>query len=190
MSFPPPLGNKYGLALKDPKIRQKAYKLFCDHLAKGKSIKSWCYEDDEGNSCTWGTMLSYIKDSPHEFDPIKKELAEIKGYNRWEEVAEASAEGKNKRANTASLQMVMRNKFGWDKEEKNKDKQIVDLENDLKSVAAHIASLDSKVSGAQALVGQDLAPEQSLLYQELTRSAGKVQAKLGPDGDTPRSASV
>lgn len=114
------IGNQYGVALKDPQVRQKAYEDFCAHLAKGKSIKSWCYEDEKGNACVWATMLSYIKNHPEEFNPIKKELAEIKGYNRWEDIAEASAEGKNKKANTASLQMVMRNKFGWDKEDYSK----------------------------------------------------------------------
>ena len=126
MSFPPPLGNQYGLALKDPAIRQKAYYLFCAHLAQGKAIKSWWYEDEEGNECTWATMLSYIKNNPHEFDSVKKEIAETKGYNLWESVAEESAKGKN-RANTASLQMVMRNKYGWDKEDKSKDSTSVNL---------------------------------------------------------------
>ena len=44
-------------------------------------------------------------------------MAETKGYQRWEAIAEASATGENEKANTASLQMVMRNKFGWDKKE-------------------------------------------------------------------------
>lgn len=134
MSFSPgaPQGNQYGLALKDPSVRQKAYKLFCDHLAKGKSIKSWWYEDNEGNECVWATMLSYIKNNPAEFDSIKKEIAETKGYYLWESIAEESAEGKNKRANTASLQMIMRNKYGWDKEDPVKAIPLNDDINDVK----------------------------------------------------------
>ncbi len=111
-----PQGNQYGVALKDPIIRQKAYQSFCDHLALGKSVKSWFYEDDD-NLCCWETMLSYIQKFPMEFQPIKKKISEIKGFHRWESVVEASAEGKNKDASTASLQMLMRNKYGWDKEQ-------------------------------------------------------------------------
>ena len=126
-----PPGNQNGLAIKDPEIRQKAYKEFCAHLAKGKSIKSWCYEDDKGNRCVWATMLSYIKNNPTEFDPIHKEMSEIKGFNLWENITEESAKGKSK-ANTASLQMVMRNKFGWDKEDNAKTTPLNDDYNDIK----------------------------------------------------------
>lgn len=110
-------GNQNGVALKDPAIRQKAYNLFCEHLALGKSVKSWYYEDELGNMCCWETMVSYIEKYPIEFQPIKRKVAETKGYQRWEAIAEASATGENEKANTASLQMVMRNKFGWDKKE-------------------------------------------------------------------------
>ncbi len=118
MSGGAPEGNQNRLALKTPEIRQKAYDLFCAHRAKGKDVKSWWYKDEEGNACTWETMLKYIKENPVEFDPLKRKLAECQGYQIWESIAEESAKGENK-ANTPSLQMVMRNKFGWDKEEKN-----------------------------------------------------------------------
>lgn len=110
-------GNQNGLALKNPSIRQKAYQSFCAHRAKGKDVKSWWYEDKEGNKCTWMTMLTYMKDNPMEFEPIHREIAESKGYEHWENVVAESAIGKNKKANTASLQMIMRNKYGWDKKE-------------------------------------------------------------------------
>jgi hypothetical protein len=129
-------GNNNRLALKDPEIRQKAYKLFCDHLAKGSSIKSWWYEDDLGNACTWETMLSYIKDNPLEFDSIHKQIAESKGFAYWESVVAASAVGTNEKANTASLQMIMRNKFGWDKEAKQ------DNQNQNRALATNYPKLD------------------------------------------------
>lgn len=110
-------GNQNRVALKDPVVRQKAYKLLCDHLSTGKSVRSWWYEDDEGNMCCWETMLSYIEKYPTEFPAIKKKAAETKGFSYWEDVVAASAKGTNKDANTASLQMLMRNKFGWDKKE-------------------------------------------------------------------------
>lgn len=111
---PAPKGNQYGLKLKDPDIRQQAYEQYCEHLAKGKSKKSWYFEHEQ-LTCTWETMEKYLEDE-REFDPIHKKISESKGYARWEQVVEDSAVGANKDANTASLQMVMRNKFGWDKE--------------------------------------------------------------------------
>lgn len=118
MAYESLIGNTSGLALKDKDMRQRAYKSFCDHLANGKVIKSWWFEEGDCSVC-WATMLEYIKDTT-EFDPNKRKVAEARGLQKWEEVCEDSANGKNKNANTASLQMVMRNKFGWDKAEETK----------------------------------------------------------------------
>lgn len=107
-------GNKIGIKLKDKKIRQEGYLSYCAHIARGKSKKSWYFEHPD-HSCTWQTMEKYILDEA-EFNPIHKEIAWSKGYAKWEQVVEDSAEGKNKDANTASLQMLMRNKYEWDKE--------------------------------------------------------------------------
>jgi len=113
-----PLGNSKGVALKDPDMRQRAYKSFCDHRAKGKAIKSWYFVEGDC-ACTWETMQEYMKDTL-EFSPTQLKVAESEGYQLWETITEDSAKGKNKNANTASLQMVMRNKFGWDKPDDNK----------------------------------------------------------------------
>jgi hypothetical protein len=110
------IGNKYRLALDTPEIRQQAYLSFCSHLSKGKAVKSWSFKED-GYLCSWETMMKYIRENPNEFDPIHKTIADSDGYAHWEAIAESSASGQNKEANTASLQMIMRNKFGWDKKE-------------------------------------------------------------------------
>jgi len=109
-----PVGNKNGTKLKDPDIRQLAYSQYCAHLAKGKSKRSWFFEHPEFR-CTWETLEKYL-DNEVEFDPLHKKIAETKGFAYWEEVVEDSAIGKNKDANTASLQMLMRNKYSWDKQ--------------------------------------------------------------------------
>src|SRR5579872_5829930 len=122
------LGNTNGVILKDPDVRQSAYDDYCSHLAKGKSKKSWFYNKD-GYRCSWETMEKYIKDEV-EFDALKKIEAECKGFGTWEEVVEQAAIGKNRHANTATLQMLMRNKFGWDKITKEEqDGQMVDSFN-------------------------------------------------------------
>jgi hypothetical protein len=106
-------GNQFGIKIKDPELRQLAYKSFCEHIAKGRAIDSWYFEHPEA-TLSYKTMLKYIKDE-EEFPPEQREIAKAKGYAHWEKVVEDSAIGINKDANTASLQMLMRNKFGWDK---------------------------------------------------------------------------
>lgn len=123
-----PIGNQNHIALKDPEIRQKAYKSFCEHLSKGLSYQSWFYEDDLGNGCVGKTMLSYIKENPIEFPSVKKEIADSKGFAFWEGILIDSASGKNKDASTASLQMIMRNKYGWDKPKEEETKQKITFE--------------------------------------------------------------
>jgi len=115
-----PKGNNFGLKLKEPDIRQEAYKKYCEHLAKGKSKRSFVFRSLD-YSCHWQTLESYIKDK-EEFDPLQMEYAKCDGYAEWEQVVEDSARGINKDANTASLQMLMRNKFDWDKPVADEDK--------------------------------------------------------------------
>lgn len=120
-----PIGNKNGLKLKDAELRQQAFRQYCDHLANGKSKRSWYFEHPE-HSCTWETIEKYLEDEV-EFDPLHKKIAESKGYAKWEQVVEDSAIGINKDANTASLQMLMRNKFNWDKERSGNNEHRGDI---------------------------------------------------------------
>lgn len=115
-------GNKNGVKLKDPDLRQEAYRQYCEHLAEGYSQESFCFDHPQ-LTVTYKTMNRYIEENPLEFPPIQKEKAKLKGYKMWEGVAMDSAKGLNKDANTASLQMIMRNKYGWDKEDKEAKEQ-------------------------------------------------------------------
>lgn len=111
------MGNNYGTKLKSPEIRQDAYRQYCEHLAKGKSQESFYFDHPEF-TVTYKTMNRYIAENPSEFPAIKKEIAEIKSFAHWENIIEEMIDGK-KKAETALIQMVMRNKFGWDKENKD-----------------------------------------------------------------------
>ena len=113
------VGNTNSIALQTLELRLKAYKTFCDHLAKGCVKESWYYDDGE-NTCSYKTLMAYIKESPLDFPSIQQEIAYSKGYQNWESVLSKSGTGENKNASTASLQMIMRNKYGWDKAEKEK----------------------------------------------------------------------
>jgi len=110
--------NTYAKKLTTDELKKEAFDSYLAHIAKGKSKKSWWF-DHEDITITWQTMETYIKNEPQVFNSLKIERAKSAGYNIWEQVAEDSAKGINKDANTASLQMVMRNKFGWDKEDQS-----------------------------------------------------------------------
>ena len=138
-------GNKYGLKLKDPALRQRAYDHYCAHLAKGKSKRSWVFEED-GHTCIWETFESYMENEA-EFDPIKMKAALSMGFAKWEGVCEESADGKNQKANTASLQMIMRNKFGWDKSKPDTS----EYKSDIRKLASGIRS-DAETAPATGLV--------------------------------------
>jgi hypothetical protein len=117
-------GSKHGEAIKDPEMRKKAYASYCAHLAKGKDKRSWWFEQG-GVQCTYRTIESYVQQYPTMLDAKQIELSMCKGYQEWEAIAEDSAKGKNKKANTASLQMVMRNKFGWDKQQQQQQQRVI-----------------------------------------------------------------
>lgn len=113
-----PKGNQNKVALKDIETKKKAYLHYCNHVSEGKAKKSWYYDRD-GLMVHWETMEKYMDQFPVDLDPKHMRVAEAKGYQIWENVVAGSATGDNEKANTASLQMIMRNKFGWDKKEEN-----------------------------------------------------------------------
>lgn len=140
------IGNQNGVKIKDPDLRQKAYKQFCEWLAKGKSPRSFTFIEG-ALMCTGKTVESYIKEYPAEFPPIHKEVAFANGYAIWEQVVEDSATGKNQRANTASLQMTMRNKYLWDTKEhvSNIEEKQSDLKNYSEALKANRESPEEPV---------------------------------------------
>jgi len=78
-------GNKYGTKLKDPEVRQEAYRQFCAHVATGKPIQSFFFKHPE-YSVSYKTMLRYIKESPEEFPSLLMEEAQAKKLDYfWEQ---------------------------------------------------------------------------------------------------------
>lgn len=109
-------GKKNARKLKSETIMEQVYRSYCEHLSLGFTKKSWHF-DQFGITLTWETMEKYIAQEPHNFDPVKKEIAFAKGMHLWEKVLNDLADGTNTEANIAALQMLMRNKYGWDKED-------------------------------------------------------------------------
>ncbi len=113
--MPAPRGNENNKALKTKEIKEIVYKDYCDHIAEGKSHKSWFYNKD-GIRCGWETIETYIKEDI-DFDPLHKEEAMAKSLDHWEKIGKGMMVGKIERCQPALYQMFMRNKFGWDKQE-------------------------------------------------------------------------
>ncbi len=105
--------------LKEYDLVEKAYDSFCEHLEEGYVKDSWCFEDKDNDfAVTFETFETYLEKYPIDFPPIKAKVARNKGYKKWEGVCMDSGNGTNPKASTASLQMIMRNKFGWDTDKK------------------------------------------------------------------------
>lgn len=113
------IGNNNGTILKEPEARQAAFKDFCRHLAEGYPIKAWSFRQ-EPYRCSWATMLRYIKENPSEFDTFLKEEAEANSYKKWFGKGVNLSDG-NVKGNPSpqTWATIMRNMFGWDKEEKD-----------------------------------------------------------------------
>lgn len=114
---PAPIGNQRGVILKDPAIRQIAYKDFCQHIADGYPQECWSFHKD-GHRCSWMTMLTYIKnDTCSEFDPLLKEQAHAEAYKKLYGEGLTLMKGGYKNGSPVVWQTIMRNvnrRFGWD----------------------------------------------------------------------------
>jgi len=118
--MPYAFGNKHAEALPTTELRLKAFDSFCEHLAQGYHRTSWCYDDGK-YMCCYKTLMTYVKSDPTVFPIVKQSSSLAKGQKLWEKVLSDSATGENPKANTASLQMIMRNKYGWDKKEEERE---------------------------------------------------------------------
>lgn len=112
-----PKGNQNAKKLKTPEIRKEAYRQYCEWISKGETKEAWVFEHS-ALSLTSKTMEKYIKENPVDFPPIHKEIAEAKGYFHWLELGKKMMLGMLDKCSPAIYQMFMRNKFGWDKEDK------------------------------------------------------------------------
>lgn len=116
-------GNTNYLKLKKEDQQQAAYDAYCNWIASGRGIRGFVFEckDEETDkiiTITWQTVENYIKAKRFEFDPTKKEKAENLSYQVWEHMGVDMMNGKVPKCQPAIYQMMMRNKFGWDKEAK------------------------------------------------------------------------
>jgi hypothetical protein len=108
-------GNKLAKKLTTDELKKAAYESYIKHISNGKVKKSWSFQKD-GMTLTWETMEKYIREFPNEFDPILIQKAYSDGMAYWENIVDAGAKSERK-VDTATLQMLMRNKFHWDRKD-------------------------------------------------------------------------
>lgn len=115
-------GNQHALKLKTEEAQHVAYNVYCQWIASGRSKQGFVldYEDEDGNKkfVTWQTLEIYIKDRRFDLDPSHKERAENLAFQVWEALGIEMMKGMVEKCQPAIFQMMMRNKFGWDKESK------------------------------------------------------------------------
>jgi hypothetical protein len=129
--------NKAAKKLKTPELREACYKEYCAHLARGKSKRSFVFKYRD-LSCTYRAIEKCIEEDD-DLDPAHKEVAEAEGFAYWETIVEEAAKGTNKDANTASLQMLMRNKFGWDKDERTNEEKVAQAIDSLAKIREYLS---------------------------------------------------
>lgn len=124
------IGNKIAVKLTSPELKKEAYEEYCKHVAAGHSKDTWYFKDEDRLLCTFETIEKYMKEEPDVFPPIKMNISKCKSKGIWEGKGLEMMEGK-KRCEPAIYQMFMRNKFGWDKPEKNVN--VEETKTDLKT---------------------------------------------------------
>ena len=106
-------GNQFAKKLKTDELKKEAYRQYCQHIAEGYPKKAWCLRHPD-ITLTWETMEKYIKEEPGVFDPIQKSASQADSLKLAFQHLWDSARGKNKDANVAALQIILRNMHCWD----------------------------------------------------------------------------
>jgi hypothetical protein len=117
------IGNANRLKIKSEELQKVAFAIYCDWLAMGRDKKGFVcdYVDENGKegSVTYQTIENYVKSQRFDLDPSQQERAECLGFARWETTGIQMMTGEMKNCQPAIYQMMMRNKYSWDKEAKS-----------------------------------------------------------------------
>jgi hypothetical protein len=111
-------GNTCATKLKDPDLRQEAYRQYCEHIASGLPMKAWFFEHptDPTKSLSYKTMERYMRENPNEFPPSLKEAAQSKSYAKWFKEGGKLMVGEYRYGSPHTWATIMRNMFQWDRE--------------------------------------------------------------------------
>jgi len=126
-------GNKNAVKLTTPELKTEAYRQYCAWIASGWSKESFVFKHPE-LTISYKSMEKYIRENPVEFPPLHKEIAECESLHKWENEGVSMMQGKVDKCQPAIYQMMMRNKFKWDKEEKKEDTLEADVRTLIKVI--------------------------------------------------------
>ncbi len=116
------IGNQNAVKLKDEEVLFTAYSAYCQWIATGRGKQGFVfdYEKEDGTKCfvTWQAIERCAQKNPTVCHPDHKERAENLAYQVWENTGIEMMTGKLEKCQPAVYQMMMRNKFSWDKESK------------------------------------------------------------------------
>lgn len=91
-----------------------------EHLSEGHSSKSF-YFITEGFRISYSSLSPYMKNHEDLFPPEEIQFAETQGHKKWEKIVFDAALGKYQGHSAPLIQMIMRNKYDWDKDTRNKE---------------------------------------------------------------------
>src|SRR5690242_1146786 len=112
-------GNKNGVKLKDPDIRQEAYRQYCAHIARGYPKEAFCFEHPDFD-VHWETLDKYIEENPVEFPPSLMKKARAERYKTLFGEGIKLMQGEYPKGSPVVWQTIMRNIFKaekWDQKE-------------------------------------------------------------------------
>jgi hypothetical protein len=109
------IGNQLAKKLTTAELKKEAYEQYCDWLRKGNPKRGWVFKHPE-MTLTFKTMDKYIRENPNDFPAITLEAAKAEGYMVWLNDGKKMMTGVIEKCQPAIYQMMMRNIWGWDKE--------------------------------------------------------------------------
>ena|SRR5215469_8368200 len=114
------VGNTNNLKLKTEDVQKAAYMAYCQWIAAGRGKQGFVFdfetEDGQKGFVTYQTVEKCLKDQRFDLDPSHMERAQNFSYQVWENTGIEMMQGKVDKCQPAIYQMMMRNKFSWDKE--------------------------------------------------------------------------
>lgn len=117
-----PKGNKNAERFATAAERQRAYELYCMHLAAGFS--GGCFYEP----CVEETIKNLMERYPTEFDKDLERRARAKGRMYWEDVGNKGTVGRIKGFNSHAWKFNMQNRLGWkDRTEHGLDEDTLDV---------------------------------------------------------------
>jgi len=131
-------GNKNAMKLNTPELRKEVFRQYCEWISHGWSRKSFVF-DHPDISITWETVEKYMRDFPEELNENDRKVAEAVALKYWESQGVAMMTGQMDKCEPAIYQMMMRNKFGWDKHESKREDT---LETDVKTLLKRLESME------------------------------------------------